>query len=185
MSVCSDRGWFMGRWTASYQVYWPLLACTEINTINHCEWESERGRGKFQDYGFRSFAVFWMFYSFFLEIPRRLNCMYRRFGTHCSIFIGADNTNEEQTVCSETMAYKIQTPGNHPKDNIQTSTILCQHSPELIKITQTFVGMSGPRVTTEIDPPPLPVSHLHPFPIRLSKLGLSSPLLTPVVLFHV
>jgi hypothetical protein len=25
----------------------------------------------------------------------------------------------EQTVCSETSAYKIQTPGNYPKENIQ------------------------------------------------------------------
>jgi len=25
----------------------------------------------------------------------------------------------EQTECSETSAYKIQTPGNHPKENIQ------------------------------------------------------------------
>jgi len=25
----------------------------------------------------------------------------------------------EQTVCSETSAYKIQRPGNHPKESIQ------------------------------------------------------------------
>jgi len=25
----------------------------------------------------------------------------------------------EQTVCSETSAYKIQTPGNYPKESIQ------------------------------------------------------------------
>jgi len=25
----------------------------------------------------------------------------------------------EQTVCSETSAYKIQTPGNYPEENIQ------------------------------------------------------------------
>jgi len=27
----------------------------------------------------------------------------------------------EQTECSETSAYKIQTPGNHPKESIQHS----------------------------------------------------------------
>jgi hypothetical protein len=27
----------------------------------------------------------------------------------------------EQTECSETSAYKIQTPGNHPEENIQLS----------------------------------------------------------------
>jgi len=27
----------------------------------------------------------------------------------------------EQTECSETSAYKIQTPGNHPKESIQYS----------------------------------------------------------------
>ena len=30
----------------------------------------------------------------------------------------------EQTECSETSAYKIQTPGNHPKESIQHSYIL-------------------------------------------------------------
>jgi hypothetical protein len=28
----------------------------------------------------------------------------------------------EQTVCSETSAYKIQTPGNYPEENIQLLT---------------------------------------------------------------
>ena len=29
--------------------------------------------------------------------------------------------NMEQTECSETSAYKIQTPGNHPKERLQHS----------------------------------------------------------------
>jgi len=29
----------------------------------------------------------------------------------------------EQTECSETSAYKIQTPGNYPEENIQQETI--------------------------------------------------------------
>ena len=31
---------------------------------------------------FQTFAVFWMLYSFFWVIPRRLNFIFRRFGTH-------------------------------------------------------------------------------------------------------
>jgi hypothetical protein len=30
----------------------------------------------------------------------------------------------EQTVCSETSAYKIQTPGNYPEENIQHMSIM-------------------------------------------------------------
>jgi hypothetical protein len=32
----------------------------------------------------------------------------------------------EQIECSETSAYKIQTPGNHPEENIQQIDILLQ-----------------------------------------------------------
>ena len=38
---------------------------------------------------FQTFAVFWMLYSFFWVIPRRVNFICRRFGTLCSIFIGS------------------------------------------------------------------------------------------------
>jgi len=31
----------------------------------------------------------------------------------------------EQTVCSEMLAYKIQTPGNYPEENIQLFKICC------------------------------------------------------------
>jgi len=31
---------------------------------------------------------------------------------------------EDGTVCSETSAYKIQTQGNYPEENIQTQTLL-------------------------------------------------------------
>jgi len=96
-----------------------------------------------------------MLYSFFWVIPRRLNFIYRRFGTLCSIFIGGvgrknnrdenvgvfigervwlDNkypnnliplmfpaytAYEDGTECFETSVYKIQTPGNHPKERTQ------------------------------------------------------------------
>ena len=52
-------------------------------------------------------------------ITRRLDFICRRFGTLCSIFIGR---YEDGTECSETSAYKIQTPGNYPKEsNIQNT----------------------------------------------------------------
>jgi hypothetical protein len=124
-----------------------------------------------------------MLYIFFWVIPRRLNFIWRRFGTLCSIFIGGQVNNdislshicprppygsltfyyllckwthffpvifllvgsgyfqakpspvwipklfsnlaihllayEDGTECSETSAYKIQTPGNYPEENIQ------------------------------------------------------------------
>jgi hypothetical protein len=46
-----------------------------------------------------------LLYVFFWVIPRRLNFICRRFGTLCP--------------CCETSAYKIQTPGNYPEENIQ------------------------------------------------------------------
>jgi hypothetical protein len=85
---------------------------------------------------FHTFAVFWMLHSFFCTIPRRLNFICRRFGTPCSIFIGGVPTissqlfflltppmKMEQTECSETSGYKIQTPGSHPKERIKMEFI--------------------------------------------------------------
>ena len=58
----------------------------------------------------------------------------RRFGTLCSTFIGKAGIfhtyplmKTEQTECSETSAYKIQTPGNYPEESIQHS----EHSESL------------------------------------------------------
>jgi len=56
-------------------------------------------------------------HSFFWVIPRRLNFMFRRFGTHCPVFIGHlfHATQEDGTECSETSAHEIQRPWNYPK----------------------------------------------------------------------
>jgi len=71
-----------------------------------------------------------MLYSFFWVIPRCLNFICRRFRTLCLFHlyrqVGADfctylPMKMEQTECSETSAYKIQTPGNYPEENIQHS----------------------------------------------------------------
>jgi len=40
--------------------------------------------------------------------------LHRHVGAHLSAY-------EDGTECSETSAYKIQTPGNHPKESIQHS----------------------------------------------------------------
>jgi hypothetical protein len=52
-------------------------------------------------------------YVFFWVIPRRLNFISRRFRT---LYLPM---KMEQIECSETSAYKIQTLGNHPEENIQ------------------------------------------------------------------
>ena len=59
-----------------------------------------------------------IFYAFFWEIPRRLNFICRRFGT-LSLPSSYLTAYEDGTECSETTAYKIQTPGNYPEENIQ------------------------------------------------------------------
>jgi len=62
-----------------------------------------------------------MLYAFFWAIPRRLNFIYQRFGTLCLFHLHRRPMKVEQTEYSETLAYKIQTPGNHPDDSIQHS----------------------------------------------------------------
>ena len=71
----------------------------------------------------------YMLYAFFWVIPRCLKFICRCFGTLCLFHlhrqVGACRTRTylpmkmEQTECSETSAYKFQTPGNHPKESIQ------------------------------------------------------------------
>ena len=59
-----------------------------------------------------------MFYAFFWVIPRHLNFIWRHFVTLCPIFVGLP-MKMEQTECSETSAYKIQTPRNYPEESIR------------------------------------------------------------------
>ena len=76
---------------------------------------------------FETSPVFWMLYAFFWVIPRRLNSICLRFGTHCLFHPVILHTylpmKMEQTECSETSAYKIQTPGNYPEESIQQATV--------------------------------------------------------------
>jgi hypothetical protein len=43
----------------------------------------------------------------------------------------------EQTECSETSAYKIQTPGNHPEENIQSLFTFLPMKMEQIECSET------------------------------------------------
>jgi len=65
-------------------------------------------------------------YTFFWVIPRRLKFICRRFGTLFHLHRQVNSRTYlpmkmEQTECSETSAYKFQTPGNRPKESIQHS----------------------------------------------------------------
>jgi len=58
-------------------------------------------------------------------IPRRLNFICRRFGTLCLFHLHRQVMMKmERTECSETSAYKIQTPGNRPKGSIQQFSVV-------------------------------------------------------------
>jgi hypothetical protein len=63
--------------------------------------EPERGMSRF-------------LYAFFWVIPRRLDFIWRRFGT-LSVPSSYLPAYEDGTVCSETSPYKIQTPENYPE----------------------------------------------------------------------
>jgi hypothetical protein len=60
------------------------LNCTMMHGLTNLTFTNDR-------YWFQTSAVFWMLYYFFWVIPRRLSFPYRRFGTHCSIFMGRLN----------------------------------------------------------------------------------------------
>jgi hypothetical protein len=79
--------------------------------------------------------MFWMLYSFFCVISHSLNFKCRHFRLlslfhlhrRCKQVLPAYTAYEDGTdrQCSETLAYKIQTPGNHPKERIQD--VICLH----------------------------------------------------------
>jgi len=63
-------------------------------------------------------------YSFFWVLPRRMYFMCQRFGTLRQVHLHrwcrlTQPMKMELTECSETSTYKIQKPGNHPKERIQ------------------------------------------------------------------
>ena len=69
---------------------------------------------------FQHFAVFCMLCAFFWVITRRLEFKCRRFGTICLFHLHIYLPMKmEQIECSEKSAYKLQTPGNYPKESTQ------------------------------------------------------------------
>jgi len=67
-----------------------------------------------------------MLYAFFQVIPQHLNFICQHFGTLCLFHLHRRvgtyaPMKMEQTECSETLAYKIQTPKNYPEESIQHS----------------------------------------------------------------
>jgi len=63
-----------------------------------------------------------MFCAFFWVIPLRLNFICPRFETLCLFHLHRRiSVYEDGTECSETSAYKIQTPGNYSEESIQHS----------------------------------------------------------------
>ena len=71
-----------------------------------------------------TFQKLMLLYAFFWVIPQHLNFICRCFGTlfHLHRRVGTYLPMKmERTVCSETLAYKIQMPGNYPEESIQHS----------------------------------------------------------------
>ena len=63
-----------------------------------------------------------LLYAFFWVITRRLEFICRRFGTLCLFHLPRQvdlPAYEDGTECSETSAYKLQTPGYYPKESIK------------------------------------------------------------------
>jgi hypothetical protein len=74
-----------------------------------------------------------MLYAFFWVIPQCLNFICQHFGTLCPVHLhrrvgmGILHTYPplkiEQTQCSETLTYKIQTLENYPEESIQQDVV--------------------------------------------------------------
>jgi hypothetical protein len=63
-----------------------------------------------------------MLYAFLWVIPQHLSFIHQRFSTLCLFHLDTyPPTMMEQTERSETLACKIQTPGNYPEESIQHS----------------------------------------------------------------
>jgi hypothetical protein len=77
---------------------------------------------------FQTFAVFLVLYSFFWMIPRRLNFMYRRFGTLCLIFIGGasrKNKRDEIDSVPKRQHIKSRCRGNTQKKECNVKETSC------------------------------------------------------------
>jgi hypothetical protein len=46
----------------------------------------------------------------------------------------------DAAVCSETVAFKLQTPGNHPEESVQQAVVMTRHCHLLLHIVLMFKG---------------------------------------------
>jgi hypothetical protein len=83
-----------------------------------------------------------MLCAFFWVIPRRLNFICRCFRTLCLFHlhrrVGTGSyppMKMEQTECSETSAYKIQTPRNYPEESTQQFVLM------LVPLVKSLLGL--------------------------------------------
>ena len=72
---------------------------------------------------FQTLATFWRLYAFFWVILRCLNFICHRFKTLCLVGIPTHLWRWNRQECSETLAYKIQMPGNYAEESIQRIVI--------------------------------------------------------------
>jgi hypothetical protein len=94
-----------------------------------------------------------MLYVFFWVIPWCLNFICRCFGTLCLFQLHRQAgviihllAYEDGTECSETLAYKIQTPENYPEENIQQIYVSCSKCTSMVqhmKLLCPYIGASG------------------------------------------
>ena len=104
-----------------------------------------------------------MLYALFWVIPRRLNFIWRHFGTLCLFHLHRQVGAEFGTYlpmkmehkCSETSAYKIQTPGNYLEESIQHIPFLILNPPFLAEL------LSSVPYSTILQPVFLPQSEDH------------------------
>ena len=84
-------------------------------------------------------------YSFFWVIPRRLNFIFRRFGTLFSILVGhtlVHTTYAYWTECSETSWHKIQPLGNRLNERIQYTNIDQSNNMENVRHVRVIPSLS-------------------------------------------
>ena len=155
-SVFSHPPYYPENVSSRYRKFWISHTSAIIRTKYTCVFRELRCHGR-NVWPFKYETIYMLvlttnnLYAFFWVITRRLEFIYRRFGSLCLFHlhrrVGVSRMNlspyhflflvhsthiylpmkMEQTECSETSAYKLQTPGNYPKKayNIQNTAKTC------------------------------------------------------------
>ena len=114
--------WWWQWWLSAgmwWHVDWQKSLDTSMEQIDSFISDAFTKFARSDYYWFQTFAMFCVLYVFFWLSPRRLNFICRRFGTLCLFHLHRQvgkftylPMKMEQTECSETSVYKIQTSGN-------------------------------------------------------------------------